>query len=396
MSNETHHHHYHIHHRSGSFYSFLGWVLLIGGAVLFIFAAYAFYILLIVGLVVGIGWLIWKALSGLYHKADTVITVTGEGIKTEKQIATLRKELSEADPVMEAKAHRLQELKKCSPDPVELERYQALCVLMEQVAGSSAVEHTRGALETQAQCLTEIRSIEQEIREHVNSYKQIGDSTQCLHFLRYLGGSESEYAAIKAECKALHEKRAQTVRTIRHVKIGATITLLCVAIAIAVTLIMRYPIFSFQTAAKEKTLTADMCSAGTELYDRLHTQSGYKAVSRVLGDFHRNDDLESAFWLIQTLPDGLIDGEHLAVSDRFMEWIERTCKANGILLAGKETELSDKSYRVGDYIVRIYPQLSFENDEIIIGQMKISCGGISRTIYRDRENIFEDPPVEIP
>lgn len=230
---------------------------------------------------------------------------------------------------------RLEKLKRPGIDKSATMRTYHLCQLISAVSNEEHISECFGAVNKRIDIILEIGSIERSIVQYADRYKAIGNAKECLRYLEIADAEQNETKFDEIN-KVCNEQFTSQKKEGKAIKIWTTI-LVFLLLTLIVILSMQYindtPYRELRSMIVDESLTAEMCDWHNKedknsYYNYFHSERGYKFIASELTEFHTNNDIEKALWLLCIQPD-CIDGINLCASDSFIDWVVDYAKANG-------------------------------------------------------------------
>lgn len=228
--------------------------------------------------------------------------------------------------------------------------------------------------------LTVIDDIERKLLEIANRYKLHGDYEKSKFYYEIANGklSKEERERFETEYKdnqILQQKEYSALKK----WVAATLAVITVVFLVGLGIYSsNAPYRELSRMIEEKSLTSDMLDYSNKnnddsYYSYLKCKKGYKFIAEEFTKLHKNNDIDTALWLLCIQPD-CIDGSDVCTSESFSNWILDYAKNNGIK---SQTNGGRDRYEVDGYIITYYYDNIFnisdgENENTIEDKIEVA------------------------
>lgn len=307
--------------------------------------------------VIGLAIVVYLAngIKWLWGESTKTLKLAGDGLKTKRNIRKLSVALRKETKTVDSQIARLEYLRNQKIDNKTVNRLCSFVKLMSTCSTSLYADQCYAIVGEKKNILTEIADIEAKILDLADKYQNIGNAEKCAYYLGFLptGKGNGQLARVEMKCRSQATQREAEKQAIQKVVTAAIIVLSIILLIIICSYSANTPYREMEAAMRNETLTREQCSYSSKgnagsVYEYINTDKGKKIIAKLLTEYHKNDDIESALWLICVQP-GYIDGYDIAATEAFIDWISESARRNGRLV-----EDGIETYKLHGYSVAIY------------------------------------------
>jgi len=333
----------------------MGWILL---AILAIIFAAIEELLPILGvlIVIVIGYFLLKWVGKGLIKAgrdthDTAV-LASSGLKKRKEIREKSAQLLKESTTIDSRIERLLILREQNVNHEETNRLYHFTSLLERCEGGDYARNCLAIINQKKDILAETASIEREVLELADKYKAVGNAEKCSYYLGFVkpNGSNYQLTRIEAECTKQAQERKKESEAMKRLLITIAAAIGVVFIIWAIFFAIDTPYREFKSDIQSKTLTKAMLEYSWrdeekgKYYECFQEDRGQRIVNNALNGYMKDDDAESALWLLYTISYSGYSDEEIS-SLQINEWLVNYGLEHGVVTTGKE-DRDDEYYPI--------------------------------------------------
>lgn len=235
--------------------------------------------------------------------------------------------------------------------------------------------------------LTAIDNIELKLLEIANCYKLDGDYEKSKFYYEMANGnlSKEQREQFETEYKE-NQILQQKERSALKKWVAAIFVVITVVFFVGLGIYSsNAPYRELSRMIEDKSLTSDMLDYNNKnnddsYYSYLKCKKGYKFIAEEFTKLHKNNDIDTALWLLCIQPD-CIDGSDVCTSESFSNWILDYAKNNG---TKSQTKGGRDRYEVDGYIITYYYDNIFNISD-----------GVNENTIEDKIDVAGAEPVQV-
>lgn len=306
-----------------------------------------------IGLLAGgfVGTMLAVAVAGVI----SFIRGSFKAAATQRNVKRESRKLTRESSGVDENVTKLQSLRLKHVNAAQIAKEARLCSILRAVSSGESIDACIAALSAKQAIVDEIRSLERKIADTANRYAEIGDAQKCEYYINVLGHQSRHVniTAIQEKCSQQKEQDKANKEKIKKFFIALSVVIVGVVLVGIAIWTSNAPYRELEAAIDARELTREQCEysgkhSESSFYDSVKTDKGKKVIAAKLSDYHRNNDIDSALWLVCVQPN-YIDGYDIGASEDFIQWIVEYAEKNGSLIEGNSPQ-----YEVGEYTITVY------------------------------------------